>query len=402
MEEEIDLRPYIEAVIKHWYWIVGAAILAGVIAFIISSFLPPSYETSALVAVIPSNNVVQFDERFREAAENQPLRAFPQLAMSDQVMRDLLLTSVTEDITSVEDLRKQLEANAGDDDSILQLTAVSNNPQQAAALANNWAEVFVDWANDVYGKQSGEQVRFFEEQLIEAENELAEAEEALIEFQAVNRTQVLSNTLASNNQEQAVLLTSQSLASNLLQDVQYLRNQLATQPDTQPVTLADQLTALSLQLQTFNADAALPLELQVDIATSFTTDSRVEQLIMLDSLMTTLELQVDQTDNKLAELEPRILNLQQQFQEAETEYGRLLRNRLVAEETYNALARKVEEERITSADTTSGVRLASHANVPMKPAGTSRLLITLAAVFVGAIIGTILIFLMQWLKHNRA
>ena len=51
MEEEIDLRPYIEALISKWYWIVGAAVVAGVVAFIVTSMLPPSYEATALVAV---------------------------------------------------------------------------------------------------------------------------------------------------------------------------------------------------------------------------------------------------------------------------------------------------------------------------------------------------------------
>ncbi|MCZ7671650.1 MAG: Wzz/FepE/Etk N-terminal domain-containing protein [Chloroflexi bacterium] len=51
MEEEIDLKPYIEALITKWYWIMGAAILAGVVAFIVSSALPPKYQATALVAV---------------------------------------------------------------------------------------------------------------------------------------------------------------------------------------------------------------------------------------------------------------------------------------------------------------------------------------------------------------
>lgn len=394
MEEEIDLRPYIEAVIKHWYWIVGAAILAGIAAFIISSFIPPTYEAIALVAVIPSTDVVQFDERFREGADSQPLRAFPQLALSDQVLQTLLLKA--ENGQSVEDVRQQLDAEVGDDATILQLTAVSENPAEAADLVNSWAAVFVNWANNVYGEQGGDQARFFEERLVVANVELAAAEDALTEFQAINRTSVISNTLASSNEQQAQLLASQIRANTLLEDAQFLRDQLAQQPNGEPVTFADQLTALSLQLQTFNVDTAVPLQLQVETTSSLTSDSRTEQLAMLDNLLATLALQVAQTENKLTELEPQILNLQQQLEESQTVYGRLFRDKVVAEETYNALARKVEEERITSADTVSGVRLASEAVVPQNPVGTRKLIIVVLASFMAATVVVFAIILIVW------
>jgi uncharacterized protein involved in exopolysaccharide biosynthesis len=44
MEEEIDLRKYITVLIKHWYWIIGLAVVAGVLAFVISSVTPPIYK----------------------------------------------------------------------------------------------------------------------------------------------------------------------------------------------------------------------------------------------------------------------------------------------------------------------------------------------------------------------
>ena len=84
MEEEIDLRPYIEALISKWYWIVGAAVVAGIVAFIVSSMLPPSYEATALVAVTQPTEIVEFDARIRSVDETQPLKAYPEIAMSDE------------------------------------------------------------------------------------------------------------------------------------------------------------------------------------------------------------------------------------------------------------------------------------------------------------------------------
>ncbi len=43
MEEEIDLREYIEILLKYWKWIVGAALLAAIAAFVATSMLPRVY-----------------------------------------------------------------------------------------------------------------------------------------------------------------------------------------------------------------------------------------------------------------------------------------------------------------------------------------------------------------------
>ncbi|NCF68576.1 MAG: lipopolysaccharide biosynthesis protein, partial [Chloroflexi bacterium] len=51
MEEEIDLRPYVEALLRNWKWIIGAGILAALIALGFSFLMPSTYEATALVAV---------------------------------------------------------------------------------------------------------------------------------------------------------------------------------------------------------------------------------------------------------------------------------------------------------------------------------------------------------------
>ena len=81
MEDEIDLRPYFEAIIRNWLWIVGAVVLAAAVAYGVSSLLPPTYEATALVAITEARDVVQFDPRFSTVDEAHPLRAYPELKM---------------------------------------------------------------------------------------------------------------------------------------------------------------------------------------------------------------------------------------------------------------------------------------------------------------------------------
>jgi uncharacterized protein involved in exopolysaccharide biosynthesis len=405
VEEEIDLRPYVKALVQNWFWIVGTAVFAGIITFILSSFIPPNYEATALVAVIEARDVVQFDARIRGTESPQPLNAFPQLALSDQILREVLGEVQIEGVDSVEQLRERLNAEAGSDATLIELIATSQSPTEAANVVNEWAAIFVNWANYVYGNTNQEQVQFFEAQLIDAEAELAVAEEALIEYQAVNQHLLTSNSLDALSLSQVELLSTKYTLARLEQDAQALRSQLETYVGNIPVTLAEQLTTLFLQMKTFNpafdGGAAVPIQFQLDMNTPLTSQDRAEQIAFLDNLLVTIGSQTTQVETELAGLEPQLLLLQQQKQEAETKYNRLLRDQTVAGETYIALAHKVEEERITSADTNSGARLASEAAVPRKPVDRSRLVVAAIAVFAGLIVSSAIVFVFHWFQHEQ-
>ena len=406
LEEEIDLRPYIEALIQHWKFIVGLAVLAAVIAFAIVSFRPPTYEATALVAVtVPQQLVLesltQDDLAPSFTAVNKSTtytKAFPELAVSGELLQKLLqeLDQTQLATGNVEQLQKRLEAEVGSDPTIIRLTATAESPEQAATIANTWANLFVPWANDVFGDGGDERVLFFETQLGDAQTRLTEAEQTLSQFQAENRTNIISNTLASYNQTQADLLAEQRDLRVLLQDVHSLQAQLQAQPGNETASLAHQLTALNLQLRAFNADTENALQLQIAPETELTGPDGEALADFLASLAAALENRTAQIEIDLADLEPQILALQQQLQEAETEYGRLSRARNEAEETYIALSRKMTEERISAQDTTGGVRLAGLAIVPSEPAGRGRLLAAAVAGILGGLIGAVIVLFRQW------
>jgi len=398
VEDEIDLRPYVEALIKNWKWLVGAAVLAAVVAFVASSLLPPTYEATALVAVTQPGQLVQFDPRFEAVAENQPLRAYPELATSDEILQELLdsVAPIAPEVDSLEMVRRITAASAGADPSILRLTVTYRDPQITADVANQWADLFVVRANEVFGNLSGDQLAYFESQQASAAQELAQAEQALIDFQVRNRAGTIGNQLTALQEIQADYLANKQRLVFLVGDVQALRDQLDRNSAAEAISLADQLTALLLQLKAFGADETTPLQLQVDTAVSLPLADSADQITFLDNLRETLTARIETIDAELALLEPQILTLQQQKQEIDTESNQLDRNYTVAEETYTALARKVEEERITSQDTSSGVRLASKTAVPDEPLTSHRLLYSIIAGFVGIVVCVFFIFINQW------
>lgn len=396
MEEEIDLRPYILTLIRNWKWIIGTSVIVTLIAFVISVFIIPSaYSATAIVAVVASKDDIRLDSGIIEIPGNQPFSAFPDLALSDEVLNDLLDSLSLNESLSISKLRENLDAKSGRDNSIIILTATFENPEMAVQIANVWGKSFVSWANRLYAGQSEEQVLFFEEQLAEAEQNLLLAETKLEEFQVINHTQIISNSLEVQQQRHMDFLLQQSNIDQLLTHARVLREQMLNISPTDDVSYADQLTFLQLQLQSFNNEPALPLILQIDSQEPLITEDRNKHIEIIDGLIHTLEELAVQVDVNLTEIEPQILTLQQDKQISLTELNRLNQDLNITQSTYTALAYQVTEERIASQNNNIGFQLASRAVVPAEPV-TRHLFISVAAAIVGAMLSLFIILIVEW------
>ena len=400
MEDDINLRPYIATLLLSWKLIVATTIIMAIFAFVINSLVTsPTYTATALVAVIASRDSIEIDRGIVGVNEEQPLAAFPEIALSDEVLSNVLMHLALHDSTSISAFRDQLESESGADKSLIILTAKSERPEEAAQIANAWAEIFVDVANRLYVGQNEEQVLFFEEQLVKAKEALAIAEISLSEFQAVNQTQIITNTLIVFEQQYTDLLFRQIQIDQLLKDSAALREQLLSQPSIINVSYADQLTYLQLQLQSFNGESTLPVTLQLNTQDNLTTENRSDHIEIIDGLIHTLEEKAIQTEVNLTELEPKILALQQESQIVLSELTRLNNNLDIAQRTYNALAFQVSEERIISQDTGSGFQLASRAVIPNESASSSQLQAAVIGGFMGLLLAAMGVLINDWWKR---
>lgn len=403
MEEEIDLRPYIEAIIQRWYWVVGTAVATAVIAFVISSFLPPSYETTSLVAVTEPSQLIQFEAGFDAVQDivQRPLRAYPELAISDELLQNVLdqvQPSLSEEM-NLPQLRNIVTAESGDDISLIRLTVQYGDPNKAALIANTWAELFVEKSNEVYGSTDSSQLTTLENQLEQATLELQDAEDALIEFQGRNRLDIINNEITALQTARASLAGEQISVNLLLPDIDGLRELLVAQQGGS-ISLAEQLTALSLQTRAFHADnssGSTPVMLQIGNETGvLTTDNRQEQIVLLNNLGAALKTKLVVLDGIIDDIEPQILSFQTERERFTTEQNRLARERDVAQDAYTALAQRVREEQLAVQDVGTGVRLASKAAVPDTVAGRSRLLITIACGVLGAMLAVLVMLVVSW------
>lgn len=401
MEEEFDLKPYFEALVKQWKWVAAGAILAALVALGVSFFRSPTYNATALVAVALPRQIVEFDNRITSTSDHQPTKSYPQLAMSDELLLSLLgeITQFAPEVEKLSELRALLSATPGLDPGLISLSASYGEPQIAAKIVNRWAELFVVEANAVFGTQSDEQLGFFEDQLASAGQELRKADENLIEFQAGNPIIILGNELMSLEQTHKNYLAKQRQIVFLQQDVENLLNQL-TDANEGDISIEDHLGTIVLQLRALSglpsSSAGTPLNLQVNLD-QITNTSGQDQIEFLFGLQDSLQAQEEGIDVLLAELEPQILTLQRDTKGVEIAAGQIKREREVAEEIYTALVRKVAEDQITSQENpVSGVRLASRSAVPEDPTGPRKLVVIFSGLVIGAALSIITIVAITW------
>lgn len=395
LEGEVDLRPYINSLRHRWYLIVGTAIAFGMLAFIVSSIIAPIYEATALI-IVDSRDIVQFDERFRDTSGNEPLSALPELAESDDILQTLLTQVTLDNVKHVEQLRQILTATSGNNASTITLSVSYSDPEVSAQIAATWADVFLEKANDIYYDYNGEQLQFYKNQLIDAESVLSTVENDLIEFQSANRGVVISNTLQAYSQRQINYLSAQTDLLQLQQDAEALLTSLNNSATDDNLSFAEQFMALLLQIRFYNSETEVPILLQPTESLTLTTENKTEQISLLENFLTILETQSIQASAELAEIEPLILELQQQLQATNIEQERLVRQLTIAQETYNALALKVQEENITSQNTGEGIRLASKPIVPNEPKSPQKLNNAIVGFLLGLIFATFFVILNQW------
>ena len=391
------------ALVRH-VWLLGLAVLLAVILSIALFAMGDDYVATALVTVPEPAQQVQFDSRITTNIQStQLLTAYPRLALSDDLLARLLprareLSGGT--IDSLTKLHDSLQVASSTDVRIVSLTVKLPDPQAAADLANAWAEEFIQTIESVYGRNGTE---FFLDQVSQASVELQSAEDALVAFQTTNRQTTVDNEFGALTQLQMAYLLRQNAYRMALDDIQTLQVQLQGQ-GTDAVALADQLSALTVQLQTYQTispTVTLPtFQLNIGADALLTTTQRAEQLQRLEALRASIESGLAAGEAQLATIEPRLFALQTEKQRLFNEGERLIRRRDIAQETYATLSRKVDEERVAADQTTA--RLASWAAVPEQPDRPNIILLLPLLTIAALLLSAGAIILITWWRQVNA
>ncbi|MEE8390808.1 MAG: Wzz/FepE/Etk N-terminal domain-containing protein, partial [Anaerolineae bacterium] len=203
MEEEIDLRQYIDVLLRWWWMIVLGTLLAGGSAFLVSMIMPPTYEATAGLVMLKSRaelslgsgfqSLTDEDMTFGEAAQGQVVleRARQRLnSLAGMVKNGAIAQQVVDELSDILDederdpaqLIGSIEGEVLEDSDTIQITASHRDPVKAAAISNAWAQAFETHVNSIYGEAPFTPFADIHEQVLETRAGYDQAQEALLAF----------------------------------------------------------------------------------------------------------------------------------------------------------------------------------------------------------------------------
>jgi capsular polysaccharide biosynthesis protein len=162
-DDPIELRPYIEALIRHWWLIIGLAVVAAVAAYLVGSRGEVTYTAEADVSLLAIHSEVVFDPQFKTVAvddswanrEGQREGALQALAKSKSLLSEVFAQVSPQLEPKDRNFGAFMSATQAEvvgklPSDLLRLRVTRDDPEVAMLMANAWAEHFVAVANQSY------------------------------------------------------------------------------------------------------------------------------------------------------------------------------------------------------------------------------------------------------------
>jgi uncharacterized protein involved in exopolysaccharide biosynthesis len=440
MEEEIDLRPYLAALIRQWRTIGVVVVVATIGAAILAISLPQSFTASADVLILPSRSQLTFDSRFvtsnaslgtDAASRRQALLALAtSTALETKVLPELPVNLVGKEYRPGSLARRLQITSEGD---LLHIEANAQDEQSAQVLASAWGQAYVGMINDLYGRDEA-MLHEIESQLSNAQNRYEQAQSNVetfigsgtfvrVEQQISMTTELLTESRDSPQKLYVQYLEQARALEATLRDAETLRQQVA---EGQTDGLANGLTMLALRVRAAG-DVQLPIDLRFDDPSAFVNSSA--SLADLDALIGVLQQRIaalmehsgelaqaigdeDENDNaggissaQRESYENRLGKLRQQFEQQTAQLKFLQQRRDLALDSLSILQRKLEEQRVALGTPEIQVRFIGVAVEPPRSA-LSRIILFAGAAAVAGFFLSIFIILSQaiirpWLPSHR-
>jgi len=392
VEEKIDIRRPVAVVLHHGWWIAALGAIAAAATYIVGLVTPQTYTAAALVGIIDRSNVVAFDPRFLPVERDLPtFEPYPALASSEAVLSDLLLhlDDQAPGDGSLEELRGRLSAGLSGDKVLLRLTALADTPQEAASLANAWAEVVVEHASALYEATDVALLAHYEEQLALARQDLSDARDALVTHDLAVQQNASFAALAAAEAELERLQEEMAALRAIRRDAEALRTALEAGHDLSPEeTLGDLLGGT---LRPLAEDASVPV---------VTADASPHDL--LDVIERVLAERVTATQAALESAQERVADLAEELAEQQAMRDERAFAVREAEDRVLLLAQGAERVRIAAEDSRIKVQLTSRAGVPARPSsGGPSVRVTALGGVTGILLGVVLALFLEGGREAR-
>jgi uncharacterized protein involved in exopolysaccharide biosynthesis len=396
MDDEISLRDVYLMLRKGLPLIITVAVIAGVLAFIVSSLLPKIYEAQATVLISPPPVQVQGTRNlnFRPSSEVS-LEAYETLAQSRGVLEDAAQqVDTTMSYAALSGTVQQLIGPQRPDQVVPLLvahTVRNKDPEKAAQLATAWANASLKTVQNSLFANLQPISKTTDEALVPLKSRLEAAQNNLKAFEARDNSSALQATLDRLSQliadaKTGVLSRSQLSLEQSSESTDFLTGTLAS-PNvfssefslSSSVNLEQEIAATEATLNSLRAQG----ETQ--------TQTLVEQQAHLEGLKKRREVLM----SHLSEYEQAYASVQQELASLSKERRVLELELKNAEEAYQSIVALQPMISYVTNINPANARLLSQASVPVNAVAPRRLLNTALATVLAGLLTLVFVFLRE-------
>ncbi len=415
MEDEIDLKPYLRALLRRWWIIIGVAAGLAVIVGVLAVIRTPPYTANSSLLIVPASAQVTLDSRFTSRDSMLFTTTVNQREALLGLARDATLEAKVAQALAITyqpgELANRIAIDT--DGDLVRITARAETSAEAERLATAWAQAYARFVAETYTRDTASLV-LVEQQLAEAQQRYEEAQAALEAFiaqgeittaeQEVRRlTDLVNNTRTAGTNRFADYLRRSNTLEQILRDARLLRERLASQTSDGAAT-ADAIAALLLRIRNLSDQGSDRPILQIDSSLANNTTVTVAELDRLIAALETEYRAVRNEAERLSEVAPEELSpattrlLVERLTAAQTRYEQLTarqreltRNRDIAFNLVEVLLRRVDELRIADAAPQVSVRYLGTVTNPTPLIGRQALTQAAIAALAGIVLAAVVI-----------
>ncbi|MBA7511050.1 hypothetical protein ES705_03040 [subsurface metagenome] len=392
VEEEIDLREYINVLLKRKGIIILIFLIAVITAALVSYFvLQPVYEANVVIAVSEpkiKNSLV--DEISLEEYKN----LIKDIEIEEELIRKLNLDKPPVEVTPY-DLERMIAIELPKGTNLIKMNLQFEDPKFTKDIIDTWATLFVEKNKKLYFDEVKKVKINIEDKLKSAEQNLFKIEEKIIIFEKMlsyeSRLVDVQLSLEKEKAGEEYIITAINKQEKILKlnklivDDQFFRQLLSNITD-------DNLEIANL---TYASEEINPIYYNL-----------AQQLTSANILINSLKAEENQLNKNINDLNISLEALKEALREEPTERGLILsqlnREHSAKEKVYIDLSKKAEEIRLTETAESDLLKIASLAYEPKAPIKPNKKLNILIAGVLGLFVGIFVAFFLEFWQKGKS
>ncbi|MCJ7651051.1 MAG: Wzz/FepE/Etk N-terminal domain-containing protein [Candidatus Lokiarchaeota archaeon] len=403
-EEEIDLREYINVLLKRKGIIILIFLIAVITAAIVSYFIiEPVYQANTAIAVSKpkiGNSIVSEPslEDYKNLITNNVLE--------EELIQKLNLNKPPLELTPY-DLEQMLTIELPNGINLIKMNLQASNSKLTKDIINSWATLFIERNKRLYFDEVKMAKTGIEEKLKLAEREFFEIEEKLMKFDETGNAKMIEDEI---NYKISRILSYKSRLVDIqisLEKENAKKEQIITSINEQEKVLKLNKSVVDdqffQQLISNLTDANLKIDnlTYISEVTNPIYYNLTQQLISTNISINSLIAEENQLRKNINDFGVSLENLKKELTEKKLILAKLNREYSAKEKLYNIFYKQAEEVQLTETAEENLLKIASLAYEPKFPIKPNKKLNILIAGVLGLFVGVFVAFFLEFWQKGK-